>query len=84
MARDGANVVIGAKTADPNPKLEGTIYSAAKEGSILIYLSGGNLYSSVWLISYCFLAFSSLFALTLTSHSRIGWWKVPSHSAGHS
>ena len=30
-ARDGANVAIAAKTADPNPKLEGTIYSAAAE-----------------------------------------------------
>lgn len=28
-ARDGANIVIAAKTADPHPKLEGTIYSAA-------------------------------------------------------
>ncbi len=30
-ARDGANVAILAKTADPNPKLPGTIYSAAAE-----------------------------------------------------
>jgi citronellol/citronellal dehydrogenase len=30
-AKDGANVAIAAKTADPNPKLPGTIYSAAKE-----------------------------------------------------
>src|SRR6476646_6549074 len=30
-ARDGANVVIAAKTADPNPKLPGTIYSAKEE-----------------------------------------------------
>nr|XP_014095129.1 hydroxysteroid dehydrogenase-like protein 2 [Bactrocera oleae] len=30
-ARDGANVVIAAKTAQPHPKLAGTIYSAAKE-----------------------------------------------------
>jgi citronellol/citronellal dehydrogenase len=30
-ARDGANIVIAAKTAEPNPKLPGTIYSAAKE-----------------------------------------------------
>ncbi|CAH1401299.1 unnamed protein product, partial [Nezara viridula] len=30
-AKDGANVVIAAKTADPHPKLPGTIYSAAKE-----------------------------------------------------
>lgn len=30
-AADGANIVIAAKTSDPNPKLEGTIFSAAKE-----------------------------------------------------
>ena len=30
-ARDGANVTIAAKTAEPHPKLPGTIYSAAKE-----------------------------------------------------
>jgi citronellol/citronellal dehydrogenase len=29
-ARDGANVVIAAKTTEPHPKLEGTIYSAAE------------------------------------------------------
>jgi len=30
-AKDGANIAIAAKTVDPNPKLEGTIHSAAKE-----------------------------------------------------
>lgn len=30
-ARDGANIVIAAKTAETNPKLPGTIYSAAEE-----------------------------------------------------
>jgi citronellol/citronellal dehydrogenase len=30
-ARDGANIVIAAKTAEPHPKLEGTIYTAAQE-----------------------------------------------------
>src|SRR5215469_14430901 len=30
-ARDGANVVIAAKTADPHPKLPGTIHTAAEE-----------------------------------------------------
>lgn len=30
-ARDGANVIIAAKTAEAHPKLEGTIYSAAEE-----------------------------------------------------
>jgi len=29
-ARDGANIVIAAKTADPHPKLDGTIYTAAE------------------------------------------------------
>ena len=30
-AADGANIVIAAKTAEPHPKLEGTIYTAAEE-----------------------------------------------------
>merc|ERR1712066_264216 len=30
-ARDGANIVVAAKTAEPHPKLPGTIYTAAKE-----------------------------------------------------
>jgi citronellol/citronellal dehydrogenase len=37
-ARDGANVAIAAKTAEPHPKLPGTIYTAAKE----IEESGGK------------------------------------------
>lgn len=31
-AKDGANIVIAAKTTTPHPKLPGTIYTAAKEG----------------------------------------------------
>jgi len=30
-ARDGANVAIASKTAEPHPRLEGTIYTAAQE-----------------------------------------------------
>lgn len=30
-AKDGANIVIAAKTTEPHPKLPGTIYTAAKE-----------------------------------------------------
>lgn len=30
-ARDGANIVIAAKTTEPHPKLPGTIYTAARE-----------------------------------------------------
>ena len=37
-AADGANIVIAAKTAAPNPKMPGTIYSAAAE----IEAAGGN------------------------------------------
>jgi len=31
-AKDGANIVIAAKTTQPHPKLPGTIFTAAKEG----------------------------------------------------
>ncbi|MGF1463854.1 MAG: SDR family oxidoreductase [Maricaulaceae bacterium] len=31
LAKDGANIAIAAKTADPHPKLPGTIYTAAEE-----------------------------------------------------
>lgn len=31
LAREGAHIVIGAKTTEPHPKLEGTIYTAAEE-----------------------------------------------------
>ena len=31
LAKEGANIVIASKTAEPHPKLEGTIYSAAAE-----------------------------------------------------
>lgn len=37
-AKDGANIAIAAKTVTPNPKLEGTIYTAAEE----IKKAGGN------------------------------------------
>merc|ERR1711936_1055111 len=32
-AQDGANVVVAAKTAEPHPKLPGTIYTAAKKSN---------------------------------------------------
>lgn len=38
LAKDGANVVIAAKTTEPHPKLPGTIYTAAKEGILSKYL----------------------------------------------
>ncbi len=31
LAKEGANIAIASKTAEPNPKLEGTIYTAADE-----------------------------------------------------
>lgn len=35
-AKDKANLVIAAKTVDPNPKLAGTIHSAAEESKLTI------------------------------------------------
>lgn len=37
-AKDGANIVIAAKTTEPHPILPGTIYSAAKESKIISLL----------------------------------------------
>lgn len=34
-ARDGANVVVAAKTVEPHPKLPGTIYTAVKESNFI-------------------------------------------------
>jgi citronellol/citronellal dehydrogenase len=31
LAKEGANIALASKTAEPNPKLDGTIYSAAEE-----------------------------------------------------
>ncbi|GAM25870.1 hypothetical protein SAMD00019534_090450 [Acytostelium subglobosum LB1] len=42
-AKDGANIIIAAKTADTNPKLPGTIYSAQKE----IEAAGGQCVACV-------------------------------------
>ena len=35
-AGDGANIVIAAKTADPHPKLPGTVYTAAEESMLKV------------------------------------------------
>lgn len=37
-ARDGANIIVAAKTAEPHPKLPGTIYTASEE----IVAAGGS------------------------------------------
>ncbi len=42
-AQDGANVIIAAKTAEPHPKLPGTIYTAAEE----IEAAGGKALPTV-------------------------------------
>jgi len=47
-ARDGANVVIAAKTAEPHPKLPGTIHSAAEE----VESAGGRALAIVCDIRY--------------------------------
>ncbi len=42
-AKDGANIVIAAKTAEPHPKLPGTIYTAAEE----VEVAGGKALACV-------------------------------------
>src|SRR4029079_1363380 len=37
-ARDGANIVVAAKPAEPHPKLDGTVYTAVEE----LKAAGGN------------------------------------------
>ena len=49
-AQDGANVAIAAKTAEPHPKLPGTIYTAAEEiegagGTALPLVTVGLVYA---------------------------------------
>lgn len=34
LAKDGAKIIIAAKTTEKHPKLEGTIYSAAEESEL--------------------------------------------------
>src|SRR5471032_2841290 len=41
-ARDGANIVIAAKSAEPHPKLPGTIFSVAKEVEVREALARAN------------------------------------------
>jgi citronellol/citronellal dehydrogenase len=36
-AADGANVILAAKTAEPHPKLPGTIYTAAAETNKVLF-----------------------------------------------
>uniref|UniRef100_A0A0B7B4E2 Hydroxysteroid dehydrogenase-like protein 2 n=1 Tax=Arion vulgaris TaxID=1028688 RepID=A0A0B7B4E2_9EUPU len=43
VAKDGANVVIAAKTAEAHPKLPGTIYTAAEE----VNKAGGNAFPCI-------------------------------------
>ena len=45
-ARDGANIAIAAKTAEPHPKLTGTIFTAAKE----IEAAGGVVIAAASLV----------------------------------
>ncbi len=42
-AQDGANIIVAAKTAEPHPKLQGTIYTAAEE----IDMAGGKAFPVV-------------------------------------
>lgn len=57
-ARDGANIVIAAKTAEPHPKLPGTIYTAAKEGKFQFTVEQLTISINIYLVLVLFLTFS--------------------------
>lgn len=50
-AKDGANIVIAAKTAETNSKLPGTIYSAAEESKSATNYSFSQF--SIWTVFLC-------------------------------
>ena len=56
-AKQGCNVAIAAKTADPHPTLEGTIFTAAQQ----IEEAGGYALPIVWFVR---LVFRVLFILS--------------------
>ena len=69
-ARDGANVVIAAKTAEPHPKLPGTIYTAAKESMITVDI--------FYKIKMQFIGFNNYnrqnsYQITCISVNKCGW-----------
>jgi len=43
-ARDGANIAIAAKTAEPHMKLPGTIYTAARKGNSTCVMLGNGVF----------------------------------------
>ena len=51
-ARDGANVAIAAKTAEPHPKLPGTVYTAAEEGLNIIIIADYSQHLDCAIFSY--------------------------------
>src|SRR4029079_13986980 len=44
LARDGANIILAAKTSEPHPKLPGTVFSAAEQ----VAAAGGKALPVVW------------------------------------
>eukprot|EP00116_Pleurobrachia_bachei_P013991 sb/3474253/ len=68
FAKDGANVVVAAKTATPHPKLPGTIYSVAEK----IEAAGGKALPCIvdirWVIHYTAVIQSSLSHLSFILH----------------
>lgn len=67
-AKDGANIVIAAKTTEPHPKLPGTIYTAARESNIFKILKYVLYYSfKVYWLQYAKHLFIKL-SSNYTSH----------------
>lgn len=72
-ARDGANIVIAAKTAEPHPKLPGTIYTAAEESKQFLVLC----ISFVWSLHFGCTCYLSISTLPLLSVEKAGGKALP-------
>ena len=73
-AKDGAKIAIAAKTTEPHPKLEGTIYTAARdiEQACLLYISSSSVDCSLkfWVRLCCFCCYSYFGSIFCSSHSN--------------
>ena len=66
-AEDGAKIIIAAKTADPHPKLPGTIYTAAEE----IIEAGGDALPEV---TGSLILESTGSAVTMVAYDATNWY----------
>ena len=72
-AREGANIAIAAKTAEPHPNLPGTIYTAAQE----IEQLGAKALPLIWFFLFYFnIVLIYSFILTLQFYEKLSFFFI--------